>query len=47
MCEDCHCCPILTIDKDGILLEDDFGGRIKLTKEQFTLLKEKIQKGEL
>jgi len=41
------CCPQLTFGKDGVVITDDFGGKVKLTTEQFDLLKGKIISKEL
>lgn len=40
-------CPEVTVNQDEVLIKDDFGGKVKLTKEQFSVLKEKIRNGEL
>ena len=47
LCGKDDCCPKLTIDKNRVEIDDDFGGRVRLTSEQFSLLKEKVQNGEL
>ena len=47
MCGKKDCCPAVTIGGNQVLIEDDFGGRVKLSKEQFELLKEKVKKEEL
>lgn len=47
MCRENSCCPELTISKKDIVITDDFEGKVTLTHEQFNVLKEKIQKGEL
>lgn len=41
------CCPTVTLLKDGVLIEDDFGGKVKLTSRQFEILKEKVLQKEL
>lgn len=38
MCGGARCCPTLTINKKSIGLKDDFGGKVKLTKDQAKLL---------
>lgn len=47
ICDDCHCCPEVIVDQNQVMIKDDFGGKVKLSKEQFALLKEKVSKGEL
>lgn len=47
ICDDCHCCPELIVEQDKVLIKDDFGGKVKLTSQQFKLLKDKIKKGEI
>ena len=41
------CCPVITLREKDIIIEDDFGGKVKLTKEQFEVLKEKVIKQEI
>lgn len=33
------CCPTITFNTDDVLLTDDFGGKVKLTKNQWNELK--------
>ena len=40
-------CPEVFIEKDGIRIEDDYLNSIYMTHEQFEVLKEKIETGEL
>jgi hypothetical protein len=41
LCGTNNCCPTVTVDKEGNhVLKDDFGGTVKLSKEQFSFLKE-------
>lgn len=47
MCGKKGCCPTVSLSKNQVVIEDDFGGRVKLSKEQFALFKEKIKKEEL
>lgn len=47
MCGGSGCCPTLTFEKNQVLIEDDFGGKVTLTNDQFDLLKEKVRKKEL
>lgn len=32
-------CPIVTFNKKSITIKDDFGGKVKLTIDQFNMLK--------
>lgn len=41
------CCPSLEFTDKTVFIEDDFGGKVKLTKEQWSDLKEKIRKAEI
>jgi|Laugresu1bdmlbdd_1035124.scaffolds.fasta_scaffold40075_4 hypothetical protein len=36
------CCPVITENENDISISDDFGGQIKLTKEEFIMLKEAV-----
>lgn len=47
MCDKKGCCSTVTLDKNLVLIEDDFGGKVKLTKEEFEVLKTKIKQNEL
>jgi hypothetical protein len=47
MCHNSSSCPEVTVNQDEVLIKDDFGGKVKLTKEQFSILKEKTNHGEL
>lgn len=40
LCGKARCCPVLTIDDNEIIIEDDFGGSVVMTKEEFEELKE-------
>ena len=47
----CHkknrCCPQVFIGKDSVKIRDDYNGSVEMTREQFEVLKEKIQRKEL
>ena len=45
--EDHHCCPVVSVSSEEVSIKDDFGGSVKMTSDQFKILKEKISKGEL
>lgn len=41
LCGANNCCPTVTINKGGShIIKDDFGGSVKLSQEQFNMLKE-------
>lgn len=37
------CCPIVEKVEENFELSDDFGGKVKLTKEQFNMLKDVVE----
>ncbi len=37
------CCPTVETTEYGFTVKDDFGGSVKLTKEQMRILKEKVE----
>lgn len=41
------CCPTLESGADGVVLRDDFGGTVRLTKPQWADLMVRVQAGEL
>lgn len=41
------CCPRISLYQKEVVIEDDYHGKVRLTKTQFGLLKEKIKSGEL
>jgi hypothetical protein len=42
LCRRGSCCPIVEKTSDGYSIVDDFGGRVKLTEEQFNILQDAI-----
>ena len=46
----CHkpgrCCPTVTVDKE-VVIKDDYDNTVRMTKEQFEVLKDKIKNNEL
>ena len=40
------CCPEVHIDADEVRIQDDYMNEIIMTKEQFDILKDKIERGE-
>ena len=47
ICGKGDCCPGITLKKTKVEIKDDFGGKVKLSPEQFSVLKEKIRRGEI
>lgn len=47
----CHhknrCCPVVTVDSSQATIDDDYGNTVRMTKEQFDILKQKIKNNEL
>ncbi|MBV9143464.1 MAG: hypothetical protein JO115_21555 [Pseudonocardiales bacterium] len=41
------CCPTVEFSGLGIVLRDDFGGRVQLTEDQWADLLHKVWRGEL
>lgn len=40
MCANKSCCPVLEeVEKDKFMIKDDYDGKVVLTKEELTLLK--------
>ena len=40
LCKTGSCCPIVEKTEEGYNISDDFGGKVKLTEEQFSMLKD-------
>lgn len=47
LCHTANCCPTLKTTKNYVVIQDDFGGRVKIPKKQFAILVEMAQRGEL
>lgn len=47
LCGRKRCCPEVHMTKDEVRIQDDFMNEIIMTKEQFEILKEKIENGEI
>jgi hypothetical protein len=47
LCHTDDCCPTLQFGPDGVLIEDDFGGSVRLTPEQWSDLVRRVERGEL
>lgn len=43
LCSEGKCCPEVVVDNDTVVVTDDDGGQVKLTKEQVRILWEKLQ----
>ena len=37
------CCPVINEEENAFTISDDYGGKIKLTKEEFLMLKEAVE----
>ncbi len=37
------CCPVISEEENTFTISDDYGGRIKLTKKEFLMLKEAVE----
>ena len=46
LCRGSGCCPSVQKTDDGIEIKDDFGGTVRMTDEQFSILKEMKVEGE-
>ena len=44
LCGEGKCCPEVTVDGDEIIIVDDDGGEVKLTREQVRILWENLEK---
>ena len=42
-CKEKKYCPVLIIQKDKVMIKDDHGGKVELTKEELEKLLEKLQ----
>jgi len=43
LCGEGKCCPEVEVNKDEIVITDDDGGRVKLTREQVKILWENLK----
>lgn len=43
LCAVQNCCPTVEFKKEGIIIKDDFGGKVKLNKDQWNDLAKKIK----
>ncbi|MBD3178943.1 MAG: hypothetical protein GF417_04715 [Candidatus Latescibacteria bacterium] len=43
LCSDEKCCPEVTVEGDIITIADDFGGEVKLTRDQVNILIENLK----
>lgn len=42
-CGDNGCCPLIDFtDPERVILKDDFGGKVRLTREQWSLFKKRF-----
>ena len=42
LCSEGKCCPEVVVDKDTVVITDDDGGKVKLTREQVKILWDKM-----
>jgi len=47
LCGPGSCCPIVEVGNETTVFSDDFGGTVKLSNEEWNILKDKIKSGEL
>jgi len=43
LCKEGSCCPEVVVDNGIVIITDDDGGKVQLTKEQVKILWEKLQ----
>ncbi len=43
LCRQGSCCPTVEKEDDAFIIKDDYEGKVKLSKEEFLMLKEAIQ----
>ena len=43
LCGEGKCCPEVEVKNDEIVITDDFGGKVKLTREQVRILLENLK----
>ncbi len=46
LCSPGHC-PTIAVGEKEVMFKDDFGGKVRLTREEFDILKGKIKEGQL
>lgn len=46
LCQDCHCCPSVELSEAQVRIGEE-GNLVRLTREQWNALVEKIKAGEL
>ena len=44
---DQNCCPTVTVGDNDVTIKDDFGGEVKMTREQFSILSDGIKSGDI
>ena len=42
-----NCCPEVVVGDENVLIKDDFGGTVKMTREQFCMLATGIKSGKI
>lgn len=43
LCRQGSCCPTIEKQDENFVIKDDFNGEVKLTKEEFIMLREAVQ----
>jgi len=43
LCSEGKCCPEVTVKDDQVIITDDFGGKVKLTREQVLILLDNLK----
>jgi len=43
LCGESKCCPEVTVEENQVIITDDFGGKVILTKEQTKILVNKLK----
>jgi hypothetical protein len=46
LCKGKSCCPVLTLNEDLVMIKDDYGSEVKMTKEQALLVSTAIKELE-
>lgn len=47
LCGGGSCCPIVDVGDETTTISDDYGGSVKLSNEEWQILKDKVAAGEI
>jgi len=47
LCRGRGCCPVITISEKGAIITDDDGGKVSITNNELSILKEKLNELEI